>query len=120
MGEMAKIESIEIRLSTSVTPELIEEINPDEVIIAIGAEPIKPNITWKQCTSCYKPHDILAGYSTANGNVVIIGGGLVGLEVAEYLVESADSITVVEMLDQVAKDLGQLRKILCNGKPSYT
>ncbi|MCQ4921926.1 NAD(P)/FAD-dependent oxidoreductase [Tissierella carlieri] len=111
MGEMAKLENVEIRLSTPVTPELIKKINPDEVIIAIGAEPIKPNITGSNGDHVTNSHDILAGNSTANGNVVVIGGGLVGLEVAEYLSESANSITVVEMLDQVAKDLGQLRKI---------
>src|SRR5699024_3831117 len=34
-----------------------------------------------------------------------------GLEVAEYLSSKADNITVVEMLDEMGKDLGQLRKI---------
>lgn len=111
MGEMAKRKDIEIRLSTPVTQEIIDEINPDEVIIAIGAEPLNPNIPGSNLPNVTNSHDILSGHSTAKGNVVIIGGGLVGLEVAEYLVESADSITVVEMLDQVAKDLGQLRKI---------
>ena len=43
--------------------------------------------------------------------VVVIGGGLVGLEVAEYLSGNVNKITVVEMLSEVAKDLGQLRKI---------
>ena len=40
-----------------------------------------------------------------------MGGGLVGLEVAEYLSGKVGKITVVEMLNEVAKDLGQLRKI---------
>lgn len=111
MGKMAELEGVEIKLSTPVTPELIKEIAPHEVIIAIGAEPIKPNIPGSDSHHVTNSHDVLAGNSIAAGNVVVIGGGLVGLEVAEYLSESADSITVVEMLDQVAKDLGQLRKI---------
>lgn len=111
MGEMAKREEIEIRFSTPVTPEVIKEINPDEVIVAIGAGPLKPNIPGSKMEHVTNSHDILAGTTSAKGNVVIIGGGLVGLEVAEHLVEGADSVTVVEMLDQVAKDLGQLRKI---------
>lgn len=112
MGEMAKRENVEIRLSTPVTPELINEINPDEVIIAIGSEPIKPNIPGIDLPHVTSSHDILAGNSSARGNIVVIGGGLVGLEVAEHLVDNNNnSITVVEMLDEVAKDLGQLRKI---------
>lgn len=111
MGEMVKRENIEIRLSTPVTPEIINEINPDEVIIAIGAEPIKPNIPGIDLPHVTNSHDILAGHSSAKGNIVVIGGGLVGLEVVEYLADENNSITVVEMLDEVAKDLGQLRKI---------
>ena len=111
MGEMAKREGVEIRFSTPVTPDVIKEINADEVIIAIGADPIVPNIPGSNLSHVTNSHDILAGNTIASGNVVVIGGGLVGLEVAEHLAENADRITVVEMLEQVAKDLGQLRKI---------
>lgn len=44
MGEMCKKAGIEIRLSTKVTPEIIKDINPDEVIISIGSSPMKLNI----------------------------------------------------------------------------
>ena len=111
MGEMAKRENVDIRLSTPVTPELISTLQPDEVIIAIGSEPIKPNIPGIDLPHVTNSHDILAGNSSAGGNIVVIGGGLVGLEVAEYLAEKNNNITVVEMLDEVAKDLGYLRKI---------
>ncbi|ABW19850.1 bile acid Fe-S flavoenzyme BaiCD [Alkaliphilus oremlandii] len=111
MGEMAKREGVEIRFSTPVTTDVMKEIKPEEVIIAIGADPIKPNIPGGNLPHVTNSHDILAGNTTAFGNVVIIGGGLVGLEVAEHLSEKSDRITVVEMLEQVAKDLGQLRKI---------
>lgn len=55
--------------------------------------------------------DILAGKVKIDGDTVVVGGGLVGLEVAEYLSGDVGKITVVEMLDEVGKDLGQLRKI---------
>lgn len=111
MGEMAKREGVEIRLSTPVTADVINEISPDEVIIAIGSAPIKLNIPGADLPMVRSSHDVLAGKVSASGDVVVIGGGLVGLEVAEYIAEKASKITVVEMLDQVAKDLGDLRKI---------
>lgn len=111
MGEMAKREGVEIRLSTPVTADVINEISPDEVIIAIGSAPIKLNIPGSDLPMVRSSHDVLAGKVSASGDVVVIGGGLVGLEVAEYIAEKASKITVVEMLDQVAKDLGDLRKI---------
>ena len=111
MGEMAKRKGIDIRLSTPVTPEVSKDINPNEVIIAAGAEPMKLNVPGSNLPHVTNSHDILAGNSLASGEVVVIGGGLVGLEVAEYLSGNVNKITVVEMLNEVAKDLGQLRKI---------
>ena len=37
MGEVCEKAGIEIRLSTKVTPEVIKDVNPDEVIVAIGS-----------------------------------------------------------------------------------
>ena len=111
MGEMAKRKGVEIKLSTPVNAEVIKDINPDEVIIAAGSEPIKLNVQGANLPHVTNSHDILAGKARVNGDIVVIGGGLVGLEVAEYLSGNVNKITVVEMLNEVAKDLGQLRKI---------
>lgn len=111
MGEQAKREGVDIRLSTPITAKLIQEEEPAELIIAIGAEPMSLNIPGGDLAHVTNSHDVLNGDSLVKGKVVIIGGGLVGLEVAEYLEGKAEEITVVEMLDQVGKDLGDLRKI---------
>lgn len=111
MGEQAKAAGVEIRLSTLVTPELIRETQAKEVIIAIGAEPMKLNIPGAELPQVTNSHEVLAGKVQVHGEVVIIGGGLVGLEVAELVAHRSEKVTVVEMLDQVAKDLGDLRKI---------
>ncbi|MFL0268951.1 NAD(P)/FAD-dependent oxidoreductase [Candidatus Clostridium radicumherbarum] len=111
MGEQAAREGVEIKLNTPITTELIEEIKPDEVIITIGAAPMNLNIPGGILQKVTNSHDVLSGKSAPSGKVVIIGGGLVGLEVAEYLHGKAEEITVVEMLDRVAKDLGPLRNI---------
>lgn len=111
MGIQVIEEGIEVRLKTPVSTSLIEEIKPDEVIIAIGSAPIELHIPGINQTHVTNSHDVLAGKVFVSGKVVVIGGGLVGLEVAEYVHEKAESVTVVEMLDKVAKDLGQLRNI---------
>ena len=43
--------------------------------------------------------------------MVVIGGGLVGLETAEFLATQSKNVTVVEMLEDVAKDMGFIRKV---------
>lgn len=110
-GEQAKNKNIDIRLSTTVTKEILEELQPDTVIIATGAEPIELDIPGAKLPHVTNSHDVLIGKVEPKGNIVVIGGGLVGLEVAEYLSEKENQVTVVEMLDEVGKDLGQLRKI---------
>jgi 2,4-dienoyl-CoA reductase-like NADH-dependent reductase (Old Yellow Enzyme family)/thioredoxin reductase len=111
MAAQVMREGIEVKLNTPVTEELIEMIKPDEVFIAVGSSPIELKIPGFGLPHVTNSHDVLAGKSRVSGRVVVIGGGLVGLEVAEYVHDSADSITVVEMLDKVAKDLGELRNI---------
>ena len=111
MGEQAKREGVEIRLSTPITTELIEKESPQDVIIAIGAAPMKLTIPGADLPHVSNSHDVLEGKVPLDGKIVIIGGGLVGLEVAEYVEDKAEDITVVEMLDGVGKDLGDLRKI---------
>ncbi|MBK1809986.1 FAD-dependent oxidoreductase [Clostridium sp. YIM B02505] len=110
-GKQVVNEGVEVRLNTPVTIELIEEIKPDEVIIAIGSSPMSLNIPGANQPNVTNSHDVLSGKSVVSGKIVVIGGGLVGLEVAEYIHGKVEDITVVEMLDQVAKDLGELRKV---------
>ena len=35
---------VDVKLNTAVTPDVVTEINPDALIVAIGGEPIRPNI----------------------------------------------------------------------------
>ncbi|WP_202708024.1 FAD-dependent oxidoreductase [Sporosalibacterium faouarense] len=112
-GQQARKLGVDIRLNTKVTSDVLQEISPDSVIVATGAEPIKPNIPGTDFSHVVSSFDVLEGKVLPEGNVVIIGGGLVGLEVAEYISEKSKSsnIAVVEMLDGVGKDLGLLRKV---------
>lgn len=68
-----------------VTPALIAQLQPDEVVIAVGAEPMQLKVPGGQLPHVTNSHEVLAGRIKVSGKVVIIGGGLVGLEVAEYV-----------------------------------
>lgn len=110
-GEQVIRAGIEVRLHTPVTPALLEELQPDEVVVAVGSAPMALRIPGADLPFVYNSHDVLEGKVQVSGKVVVIGGGLVGLEVAEHVHDTATEITVVEMLDRVAKDLGELRAI---------
>lgn len=118
-GEQAKKAGVDVRTLTPVTAELLEKIAPQAVIIATGAEPMKLNVPGADLPNVTNSHDLLMEKTFVKGNTAVIGGGLVGLEVAEYLAEKGNEVTVIEMLDEVGKDLGQLRKI-CVLESIYT
>lgn len=111
--EMAKqTERIcKIHLNTKVTPEMIEEKKPDHVIIATGALPIALRLDGEDQIHHVQANDVLMGKEKLSGYIAIIGGGLVGLEVADYLATQGCKVTVLEMKDKIGADLGSLRQI---------
>ena len=112
---------VNLHLNTEVTPEMVDQLRPDAVIMATGGEPITPDIPGIQRENVLDSHDLLSGRVVLPpGNKVILGGGMVGLEVAEFLADPGDHplpgpsrVTVVEMLDAVGMDLApDLRALL--------
>ena len=88
MASQVQRMGVDVRLNTPVTPELIEEIKPAAVFNCIGATPLIPKIPGAEGAHVANSHDVLAGKVKPAGRVVIIGGGMVGMEVAELLARS--------------------------------
>lgn len=91
---------IDVRLNTYVTQEMIEEINPEALILAIGAEPLVPAISGIEkaigaLDVYFKPED------KVDKNVVIVGGGLVGCELGLELTRMGREVTVIEMVERL-------------------
>lgn len=108
---MTKELGVEIHLNSTVTPEQIAATRPDAVIIATGAEPLIIPFEGVDLPHVTNSHDVLSGRVKPQGRVVIIGGGLVGVETAEYMAEKGMNVTIVEMKYEVAEDLGTIRRI---------
>ena len=78
-----------------------DELNAfDHVILAIGAHNMDlpmPVVNSNVVSSW----DVLNGLDVT-GKVVVLGGGLVGAETAEYLANKGLDVTIVEMMDKIA------------------
>jgi 2-enoate reductase len=95
---------VDVRLGQEVKPEVVEKMGMDAVIVATGAIPIVPNIPGLDMARAHFAVDVLAGKVTVGNTVIIIGGGMVGCETAELLVESGRTVTIIEVLPRLAGD----------------
>lgn len=107
--EECKRRGIEIKTGVEVTPEMIAEVKPDHVVVATGAHYVAPNIPGIDGADIFVAEDVLAGKVEPKGEVVILGGGGVGCETAQYLISKG--ITDVRVMDmkRVGNNMGMLR-----------
>jgi 2,4-dienoyl-CoA reductase-like NADH-dependent reductase (Old Yellow Enzyme family)/NADPH-dependent 2,4-dienoyl-CoA reductase/sulfur reductase-like enzyme len=91
--------AIDVRLNTPVTPALAEELRPDVIIAALGAVPVVPDIPGITGDHVFSAEQVYCEPDLAAGSVAILGGGLVGVELAIHLAMLGRKVTVLEMLD---------------------
>lgn len=144
---------IDVRLNTPVTPELLQELGADQVLVANGARRAAPDIPGANLKHVWSGDELRrlmtgdraeeiaraklsltqrtlmkAGSMTGATNsadaikqlsklwmplgkqVVIIGGGLVGLELAEFLLERGRRVTVLEPDTHLGRELSIVRR----------
>jgi NADPH-dependent 2,4-dienoyl-CoA reductase/sulfur reductase-like enzyme len=102
---MCKKHGVSFKLGTEATVEQIMTDPPDAVILATGGEPIIPNIRGINGRRLATAWDILEGKKQAGNKVLVVGGGMVGCEVADFLGEHLHQVTIVEMLPEIALDV---------------
>jgi 2,4-dienoyl-CoA reductase (NADPH2) len=108
---------IELLLDTRADQSLIKELQPDVVIMATGGASVAPPIPGADLPHVVQAWDVLSGKAEVGQNVVIIGGGAVGVETALELAEqgtlSADALKF--LLVHGAADLDELRTLATQG-----
>lgn len=95
---------VEVRMGVKATVDTIKALDPYAVFVAQGAEPRIPPIPGIQGKNVCTIEDVLAErVHITSSKVVVVGSGLTGLETAEYLAEKGNSVTVIEMQNEIAK-----------------
>jgi 2,4-dienoyl-CoA reductase-like NADH-dependent reductase (Old Yellow Enzyme family)/thioredoxin reductase len=98
--------AVEVRLSTEATPRTLKQAKPDVLIIAIGAQPVIPEIPGTDKTNVVWAGDVDVDRVKTGKTVIVAGAGLTGCETALYLAQQGKDVTIIDMIPEVeiAKD----------------
>ena len=90
---------------TEATREMIISMNPDVVFLATGSRPAIPDMPGVEKDIAITAVDLLMQKPDIGKNVVVVGGNMVGSEVALYLARQGKSVTIVECMDEIMRDI---------------
>lgn len=104
---------VKTEMGVSIKPEdLVKLGNFDEVVIAVGGAPINFQISETQSNVSFA-EDVLQNRAHLGAKVVVIGGGMVGCETADWIAQDGRQVIIVEQLPEIARDMeARTRKLM--------
>ena len=93
-----------LHLGATLTPEAVRDLGADAVIVATGSAPVFPGFC-RKARNAVVAQSILSGEAKAGKKALIIGGGLIGCETAEFLAAQGSDVTILELQPELAKDM---------------
>ncbi len=106
--------------NTEADVETVSRFKPDLIVNATGSKPLMPPIkglkefTDKENSNVFSIFGTiknLDNFEFENKEIVIIGGGAVGLDVVEFFAERGAKVSIVEKLPMLGRDLDVITKI---------
>ncbi len=94
---------VDVRLGVEAGLVTVCDLEPDLVLLATGSRPIRPRIPGLE--GAIFAADVLEHRRPVGDRVMVLGGGLVGIEIAELVAVQGSEVDVVELLDEVARDM---------------
>ena len=88
-----------------MTEDLLRELLPDAAIVATGSTPLILPIKGLSECGYITARDMLDGKAQTGKKVLVVGGGMVGCEAAEFLAERGHEVAIIEMKDVIGADV---------------
>jgi NADPH-dependent 2,4-dienoyl-CoA reductase/sulfur reductase-like enzyme len=100
---------VELVLGESLDGEKVRALKPDVVIVATGSRPDLPDIPGVDGPNVLLAQELLARRISFTGRrFAVIGGGMLGLETAEYLAEQGNQVTVLKRYETIGRNIEPL------------
>ena len=112
---------VDVRLNTEATPQMLDQLAPEALILAVGSNPIVPKLPGIDGENVIVVNDYYRNQDRVSDEVVVLGGGLAGCECAVHLGMEGKKVRIVEMRDALAVDCNiRHRPILLQNVEKYT
>ena len=95
---------VNIRCGVTVTGQLLQAQAFDMTLLATGSRPVIPRFAAELPNMTTAEHILLEAIKPGH-RVLIIGGGMIGCELADFLGERGHAVTILEMRPEVAQDM---------------
>jgi 2,4-dienoyl-CoA reductase-like NADH-dependent reductase (Old Yellow Enzyme family)/thioredoxin reductase len=98
---------VKVELNKEVTVDVVNKLKPDVVIVATGATPLIPPIPGINKSHVVLAADVLTGKVSVGKKVVVVGGGDVGIGVADFVTAKglAKDVTIVIRRPDLAAEM---------------
>ena len=96
---------VKLTLGKRIALDDVEHEKPDALIIAAGSIAKLFPIEGDEHTSVVQAVDVLGGRATVRGKIAVVGGGLIGCEVVDFLSKKGFNVTLIEMTDSICAEM---------------
>ncbi|SDI15642.1 MULTISPECIES: FAD-dependent oxidoreductase [Bradyrhizobium] len=101
-SEIARL-GIPVSLNRSFSADDARALRPEAIIVATGASPVQPDVPGSDLPHVLSGWRVIAGLETAGQTCVVVGGGLVGIEVADYLADQGKKVIMIVRSEMLKK-----------------
>jgi pyruvate/2-oxoglutarate dehydrogenase complex dihydrolipoamide dehydrogenase (E3) component len=106
LSNQLKKAGVEVILGQEMNRERIDETRADAVVVATGATPYRPFTPGVEKGHVYTYLDILEGSVEFGKKVAVVGGELIGCELAEFISDKGSGVLLVEPTGALCQDAG--------------
>ncbi len=92
---------VPIYLNTELDSETIKALKPDVAILAVGSVPIIPKLEKLNETKYANCIEVLNHTKNVGDRIIVVGGGLVGCELALEYIREGKEVAIVEALPEI-------------------
>ncbi len=110
LSQQVEKSGAQVKLNEEATSDSLRADQPDVVVLATGAKPSVPPIPGVCSPNVVTYEDVLMERKAVGGRVVVIGGGPIGCETAEFLAQKGKRVTIVEMLGRIGDRIGPVNR----------